>query len=114
MGLGRRVGHARHVNLVMGICAYCDQDRKLTREELFPKFLTGRTPTYGAHIDHGRPQKPLQAVTVIRDVCAKCNNEVLGSLDGYAAKLTDRYFGRLEKPVGWNLNAIRIAYSDGC
>lgn len=83
----------------MGICAYCDHDRRLTREELFPKFLTRRTPK-GAHIDHGRPQKPLQAITVIRDVCAACNNEVLGSLDGYAAKLTDRYFGLLlEKPV---------------
>jgi hypothetical protein len=84
----------------MGICAYCDADRKLTREELWPKFLTARTPDYRTQVDHTHPQKPLTEVQVIRDVCADCNNRVLGSLDGYAAKLADRYLcALLEKPV---------------
>jgi hypothetical protein len=84
----------------MGICAYCDRDRKLTREELFPSFLIrGALP--GANIDHTRPSKPHEAITVIRDVCATCNNEVLGSLDAYGAELSRNYFNRIlmERPV---------------
>jgi hypothetical protein len=79
----------------MGICSYCDQDKKLTREELFPKSLSRRSPGYGTYIDHHRPARPLRAVPVVRDVCAQCNNERLGALDSYADKLTGQYFGLL-------------------
>jgi hypothetical protein len=65
----------------MPICAYCERDGLLTREHLFPQFLARRSPEYGTYIDHSRPSTPLQAVPVIRDVCAKCNNERLGKLD---------------------------------
>jgi hypothetical protein len=89
----------------MGICAYCDRDTKLTREELFPKFLQRRTPSYGTYIDHGRPEKPPRSVPVVRDVCTTCNNQRLGALDKYAATLTSRYFGKLlEKPVEVNFH----------
>jgi hypothetical protein len=84
----------------MRVCAYCSQKGKLTREELFPKSLVHRTPSYRANIDHTRPDKPLEAVPIVRDVCAQCNNVRLGALDSYAAKLGDKYFNVfLEKPL---------------
>src|SRR5208337_1667900 len=81
----------------MPICAYCERDGLLTREHLFPQALARRSPGYGTYIDHSRPNRPLRAVPVIRDVCAKCNNERLGKLDAYAALLVDRYFAVLVK-----------------
>lgn len=75
----------------------------MTREELFPKSLVRRTPSYEANIDHSRPRKPLQAIPVVRDVCAQCNNVRLGALDAYGATLADKYFDVfLEKPLNVN------------
>jgi hypothetical protein len=82
----------------MKLCAYCNKAGKMTREELFPKSQVRRTPSYKANIDHSRPGKPLEAVQVIRDVCAECNNVRLGGLDAYGATLAEEYVF-LEKPV---------------
>src|SRR6266851_1835922 len=76
----------------MIVCAYCERDGLLTREHLFLEFLARRSPGYGTYIDHSRPSTPLRAVPVIRDVCAKCNNERLGKLDAYATRLTEKFF----------------------
>jgi hypothetical protein len=84
----------------MRVCAYCNKAGKMTREELFPKSQVRRTPSYQNNIDHSRPGKPLEAVPVVRDVCAECNNLHLGALDLYGATLADEYFsGCLEEPV---------------
>jgi hypothetical protein len=84
----------------MAICAYCDRDGRVTREELFPRFLARRSPGYGTFIDHSRPNRPLHAVPVVRDVCAKCNNESLGALDAYADQLAAKYFSSfVDEPV---------------
>lgn len=72
----------------------------MTRKELFPKSLVRRTPNYRANIDHTRPDKPLEAVPIVRDVCAQCNNVRLGALDSYSAQLADQYFNMfVERPV---------------
>ena len=76
----------------MPICAYCERDGLLTREHLFPQFLARRSPGYGTYIDHSRPSRPVRAAPVIRDVCAKCNNERLGKLDAYADRLMKKFF----------------------
>jgi hypothetical protein len=84
----------------MPLCAYCDRDEILTREHLFPEFLARRSPGYGTYIDHSRPNRPLRAVPVIRDVCAKCNNERLSELDAYADELAAKYFAFLvDRPI---------------
>lgn len=49
----------------MGVCAYCNKEGKMTREEVFPKCLVRRTPSYEANIDHSSPRKPLQAIPVV-------------------------------------------------
>lgn len=63
-------------------CAYCRKPGKLTREHLYPQFLlrySGKSFLgYNEAAD-----KVLPGERVIRDVCSKCNNEVLGALDGY-------------------------------
>src|SRR5262245_7750320 len=79
----------------MATCAYCGQDATLTREHLWPQSLVRRSPTYYTYIDHSRPEKPLEAVPVIRDVCSRCNNGPLSALDAYGASLADKYFGTL-------------------
>jgi hypothetical protein len=84
----------------MPLCAYCDRDEILTREHLFPGFLARRSPGYGTYIDHSRPNRALRAVPVIRDVCAKCNNERLSELDAYADQLAAKYFAVLvDQPI---------------
>jgi hypothetical protein len=84
----------------MKVCAYCNKARKMTREELFPKSQVCRTPSYKDNIDHSRPGKPLEAVPIVPDVCAECNNVRLEALDVYGATLADEYFDVfLEKPV---------------
>jgi len=69
------------------LCAYCQRPAKLTKEHLYPQFLAGyngpRCLGYNA-----AAYKVTVGQRVIRDVCSTCNNESLGSLDGYG----HRYF----------------------
>jgi uncharacterized short protein YbdD (DUF466 family) len=106
----------------LGICAYCAKQGKLTREHLFPESLARRTPSYDTYIDHSRPSKPPEAAPVLRDVCRKCNNERLGALDAYGAKLTDKYFTKfLDLPIRAEFNCdfhlllrwlLKLLYND--
>src|SRR6267378_11234 len=72
-------------------CAYCGSTvNKLTREHLFPKaidaLLTEGEQT-SHYFLHRSPARFVIGEPVIKDVCAKCNNNILGALDGYVLKL---------------------------
>ncbi len=72
------------------LCAYCGSPGPLTREEIFPKFLSKKIG-YNTFVDQTRGGLVRGAPTV-RDVCRQCNNEMLSSLDGYFAELYRAYF----------------------
>lgn len=74
-----------------GRCAYCGRNGPLSKEELFPKFLSHKIG-YRTTVDRRRGTKPLRLPPVLRDVCKDCNNVALGSLDAYASGLTKEYF----------------------
>lgn len=82
----------------MGICAYCLEDKKLTREHLFTRAISDSIviglDDSSRYLDKS-PQKFIKADVVIKDVCAECNNTILGALDAYAKGLYDKYFSKL-------------------
>ena len=72
----------------MAQCAYCSQDRKLTREHIVPSFLYKRQSRatddkYGWSDKAG---KYIQGEHKIRDVCGDCNNGPLSKLDEYGSR----------------------------
>lgn len=82
-------------------CAYCGQQRPLTREHLWPLKLHDRLRKANQQdgdlfwlrrIDKDIPNQP-----VIRDVCSVCNNEALSALDAYICRLFDDAFVNLRK-----------------
>lgn len=73
------------------VCAYCGEEGKLTREHVWPAGINVRTPEMGNRYFE-KAHKVLSAEHTIKDVCAKCNNEVLSKLDDYGCSLFDRYF----------------------
>ncbi len=75
-------------------CAYCGRGGPLTREEVFPKVISEKIG-FSIFVDQTRGGNPTGAVTV-RDVCRRCNNELLGALDQYVG---DLYQGYLANPV---------------
>jgi hypothetical protein len=71
----------------MRCCAYCGEPARVTREEIFPKFLARADPTYGTFVDATRGGLVSRSAPTKKDVCAACNNGPLSDLDGYGAKL---------------------------
>lgn len=78
-------------NAVGRRCAYCDGMGKLTREEIFSTFLQRHYRDYGTYVDHKR-RKVVRSAPKVKDVCRRCNNQLLSGLDGYAAQLNRKYF----------------------
>ncbi len=72
-------------------CAYCERESKPTREHLWPNGFIERVPSYNLRFSR-RANKVFAGDLTIKDVCATCNNEVLGGLDAYACEMFDRYF----------------------
>ena len=70
----------------MRLCAYCKSAGPLTREEIFPKFLSEKVG-YTTFVDQTRDGAVLGPVTV-RDVCEQCNGVRLSALDNYVASLS--------------------------
>ncbi|MHA2937240.1 hypothetical protein ACXJY6_02980 [Vibrio sp. RC27] len=67
----------------MSICAYCGEDRKATREHIIPDFIYSFQKNKGGNVGwNERAQKLVPSEGKIKDVCAICNNERLGGLDG--------------------------------
>lgn len=78
------------------ICAYCKTIQPLTREHLWPTSLHSRlvegNPIYKTAFWMARLNKTIASEPQIRDVCAKCNNEILSELDAYICNLFDTTF----------------------
>ncbi len=82
----------------MRLCAYCKSPGPLTREEIFPKFLSEKVG-YTTFVDQTRNGAVLGPVTV-RDVCEQCNGVRLSALDNYVAGLFREYFSKpIDAPV---------------
>ncbi len=69
-------------------CAYCDGDRPLTKEHVWPSGFLDRTGRKGAHFST-RSGTVHGADYVVRDVCEQCNNVHLSKLDAYFCDLYD-------------------------
>ena len=79
-------------------CAYCGRGGPVTREEVFPKVISEKIG-FSIFVDQTRSGKPTGAVTV-RDVCRRCNNELLGALDQYVGELYKDYWAEpVREPV---------------
>lgn len=72
-------------------CAYCNQDKKLTREHIWPKCIINRMPELGLKFVDSK-KIVIGSELVISDVCSECNNKYLSPLDSYICSLYDKYF----------------------
>ncbi|WP_217580992.1 hypothetical protein [Lysinibacillus sp. GbtcB16] len=74
------------------LCSYCQEEKQLTGEHLFPKSIIDLFPESEYNL-RGKDEKPFKSEhIVINDVCNKCNNENLSDLDTYGSKLVEEYF----------------------
>ena len=76
----------------MTICAYCKEDKKATREHVTPDFIykilkqqDGEHISWNSNFDDYKRN----VESVIKDVCAKCNNEYLADLDSYGQEFVE-------------------------
>lgn len=69
----------------MTICAYCQQDRQATREHIIPSFIYAFQKELEQSVTGWNEvaNKMIKGEAKIKDVCAECNNGVLGQLDSY-------------------------------
>lgn len=75
------------------ICAYCKEDKSPTREHLIPQSLMDVFPECDINYDYSRNKfYKGDSGLVIKDVCEKCNNEVLSELDDYGSEMVKNHF----------------------
>ncbi|MDP9701583.1 hypothetical protein [Paenibacillus polysaccharolyticus] len=70
-------------------CAYCSRKEKLTKEHIIPDSLLDIFAECDFTI---RGNSYFKADPIIKDVCFKCNNEILSKLDNYGSNLIKKYF----------------------
>ncbi len=75
----------------MGICIYCDKEKKLTKEHVFPDFIEKKSESRGLYYS-ASAEKYVPNAPVVKDVCKECNNIKLSKLDSYASELYEKYF----------------------
>lgn len=73
-------------------CAYCDGPPPLTREHIWPNGFLKRG-NFGVKFS-AKANKTFAGDLTISDVCAKCNNGALSTLDAHACELFDRRFSK--------------------
>ena len=73
----------------MPTCAYCKQERPATREHVIPAFMYALQKQAGDGIIGWNEviEKMVGGEAKVKDVCADCNNRVLGELDAYGKDL---------------------------
>jgi len=71
------------------ICAYCNEDRKGTKEHIIPDGILDLFPECDISI---REDVSFKGDFTIKDVCSECNNDKLGALDSYGKQLIAKYF----------------------
>ncbi len=72
-------------------CAYCGEEKPLTKEHVWPKCMLERIDSIVAHFSV-KSQKVHGADYAVNDVCEDCNNRRLSVLDNYFCSLYDIYF----------------------
>ena len=78
----------------MGICAYCEQDKSLTKEHVIPNwYINFNKSDYDMHYLERSPKKFIDSASTKKDVCSTCNNNALSDLDSYGKELYEQYFG---------------------
>ncbi|KEH95237.1 hypothetical protein Z964_09180 [Clostridium novyi A str. GD211209] len=75
------------------ICAYCRKEAKGTKEHIISCSILDLFPECFLTIDSIR-QKVYPADPMVKDVCAKCNNNRISYIDSYAKELISNYFIR--------------------
>lgn len=73
-------------------CAYCDVDCEPTREHVIPQWYIDLHGIQALETFNGRnPVNHTQGPLLVKDVCARCNNQILGELDQYGKAVYDKY-----------------------
>jgi hypothetical protein len=91
---------------VRGTCAFCRQEKKLTKEHVWPSCFLDRVGRENAHYSP-KSGKVHGADYIVRDVCSECNNVHLAELDKYFCDFYDRH---LSVPLGAD-QAVSINYA---
>ncbi len=88
-------------------CAYCHQEKKLTREHVIPESFLKKTniSEMKTWMDHA-PNKFINSDIVVKDVCSQCNNGILSELDAYAIELIVSY----NKQISINTQDLLFKY----
>ena len=75
----------------MSKCAYCSKEEKMTREHIIPKFLYDfQNSISKSYVGWNEiAEKMIKGEGKVKDVCAECNNEKLGTLDGAAKEMLE-------------------------
>lgn len=72
------------------ICAYCNKDKKSTKEHIIPKGIIDLFPE--CDLAYNGFDKSYKGEATIKDVCSECNNGNLSYLDTYGKKFVEKYF----------------------
>ena len=72
-------------------CAYCGKETKGTKEHIISSAILDLFPECYLTYD-GLRKKVYKSDPMIKDVCAKCNNERISYIDSYAKKIISQYF----------------------
>jgi len=73
------------------ICAYCGKEAKGTKEHIISCAILDLFPECFATIDSARGKVHL-GDPMVKDVCAKCNNNKISYIDSYAKEVISNYF----------------------
>lgn len=76
----------------MRVCAYCGANEKLTREHIWPAYITRRQSLAIRYSE--KANKVFGGDLTVSDVCATCNNGPLSKLDTYSEKLYAHYWSK--------------------
>jgi hypothetical protein len=79
-------------------CAFCDKEKPLTKEHVWPSGFIDRVGRNSAHYSP-KSDKVHGGDYIVRDVCQECNNVHLSPLDDYFCDLYDEI---LSTPLGAN------------
>lgn len=89
----RLIARLSELKMSKSTCAYCNLERPLTREHLWPAALHARLLQVNGDESSSfwlaRLKKEILNEPKIRDVCATCNNGELSRLDDYICRLFD-------------------------
>jgi hypothetical protein len=77
-------------------CAFCGQQKTLTKEHVWPSCFMDRVGRNAAHYSP-KSGKVHGSDYIVRDVCSECNNVHLSELDNYFCAFYDRH---LSVPLG--------------